>query len=244
MTGNGKTTPIIYFSRLAAGIEAAVLQRWLFNFGFGRKILPSPAIDGNRSDRNLRQLHGTISSSITNPQQTISDFNQVPKLKTTEKRWFGIGQGNLRVTPLQVANAMAALARDGLYKPPRLYIDYAGQESSGEIDLKISQITLQVVRDAMYAVVNEPGGTAYNEFARNALAGQEIDVYGKTGSTEGSVNAWFAGFAKDSRGRAIAVALIVEGGQHGSSDAAPLAYDIIQFCIDAGYIGKDVTISD
>jgi len=30
----------------------------------------------------------------------------------------------------------------------------------------------------------------------------------------------------------------VEGGQHGSSDAAPLARDIIQFCIDAGYIGQ------
>jgi cell division protein FtsI/penicillin-binding protein 2 len=96
----------------------------------------------------------------------------------------------------------------------------------------------------MYAVVNEPGGTAYNEFARSDLAGQGIDVYGKTGSTEGSVNAWFAGFAKDNQGRAIAVVVIVEGGQHGSSDAAPLAYDIIQFCAEAGYIGKDATISN
>lgn len=234
----------IYFSHLANRLDAAVLQRWLFNFGFGRKILHSPPITENQPERNLRQLHGTISSGITNPNQTISDFNQVPILDDMEKRWFGIGQGNLRVTPLQVANTMAALARGGLYKHPRLYIDYAGQKSNSEIDLKISHSTLQVVRDAMYAVVNETGGTANSEFVRSGLAKKNIDVYGKTGSTEGSVNAWFAGFAEDSRRRAIALALIVEGGEHGSSDAAPLAYDIIQFCIDAGYIGQDSPVSD
>jgi len=40
--------------------------------------------------------------------------------------------------------------------------------------------------------------------------------------------------------RKLAIAVVVEGGQHGSSDAAPLARDIIQFCIEFGYIGKSV----
>ena len=70
------------------------------------------------------------------------------------------------------------------------------------------------------------------------LAEQGINVYGKTGSTEKPDSAWFAGFAEDSKARSIAIAVIVEGGQHGSSDAAPLARDIIHFCIDAEYIGK------
>jgi cell division protein FtsI/penicillin-binding protein 2 len=91
----------------------------------------------------------------------------------------------------------------------------------------------------MSAVVNEPGGTANKEFANSGLASQDVKVYGKTGSTEKPDNAWFAGFATDSANRKIAIALIVEGGQHGSSDAAPLARDIIQFCIDSEYIGKN-----
>ena len=60
----------------------------------------------------------------------------------------------------------------------------------------------------------------------------------ETGSTESPYNAWFAGFAADPRGRAISIAVVVEGGQHGSTDAAPLAKEIIRFCADAGYIGE------
>jgi cell division protein FtsI/penicillin-binding protein 2 len=90
----------------------------------------------------------------------------------------------------------------------------------------------------MSAVVNEPGGTAYKEFVPAGLAEQGIEVYGKTGSTEKPDHAWFSGFATDSAGHSIAIAVVVEGGQHGSSDASPLARDIIQFCIDAQYIGR------
>ena len=92
----------------------------------------------------------------------------------------------------------------------------------------------------MRAVVSEVGGTAYKEFAPvlTSLAEQGVMVYGKTGSTEEPANAWFAGFAQDSTSRSIAIAVVVEGGQHGSSDAAPLARDIIQFCIEAEYIGQ------
>ena len=149
----------------------------------------------------------------------------------------------MRVTPLQVANAMAAIARNGIYKSPRLFFapvitSDERRATSDEIDLSISPQTLATVYDGMFAVVNEQGGTAYKEFAHSGLTEQDVKVYGKTGSTEQPDNAWFAGFAADSTNRKIAIAVIVEGGQHGSSDAAPLARDIIQFCIDAGYIGK------
>ena len=48
----------------------------------------------------------------------------------------------------------------------------------------------------------------------------------------------FAGFAADGTDRKLAFAVVVEDGRSGSRDAAPLACDIIQFCIDAGYIGQ------
>jgi penicillin-binding protein 2 len=179
-------------------------------------------------------LSGTISSGRIRGK--FLNFEEVPPLRKRERRQFGIGQGNLRVTPLQVANAMAAIARGGLYKPPRLFL---GSPVSS-FDLGISTETLAVVYDGMSAVVNERGGTAYKQFGPflTVLAEEDVKVYGKTGSTENPEHAWFAGFAEDSAADKIAIAVIVEGGQHGSSDAAPLARDIIQFCIEADYIGK------
>ncbi|MBA7647446.1 Peptidoglycan D,D-transpeptidase MrdA [subsurface metagenome] len=234
----------IYFSRLADRIDPWFLQQWLFKFGYGHGIPLAPNFRASSIEhRDFRQALGIISSSI--PGDEISNLEQLPPLKKGERRFFGIGQGNLRVTPLQVANAMAAIARGGFYKRPRLFLEGPQEPASIEnressIYLNISPQTLAVIYDGMSAVVNEPGGTAYTEFAPvlAGLARQGTKVYGKTGSTEAPENAWFAGFATDGAGRSISIAVVVEGGQHGSSDAAPLARDIIQFCIDAGYIGE------
>ena len=227
----------IYFSRLANRIEPLVLQGWLYAFGYGRKAPLAPAaVREAKQKRDLRQAAGVISTS--KPQEPITALEQLPVLAAGERRYFGIGQGNLRATPLQVANAMATIARGGLYRVPRLFIEDANDINSEPVNLNISAATLDVVRDGMRAVVNEPDGTAYNEFAPAGFARQGIEVFGKTGSTEAPDHAWFAGFAEDGEGRGIAIAVIVEGGQHGSADAGPLARDIIQFCIDAGYIGQ------
>jgi cell division protein FtsI/penicillin-binding protein 2 len=220
-----------------------MLQNWLYKFGYGHKSsldTTDTAAEGRepRADlRDLRQMQGQISNMPA--KETITSFEQVPPLEPGEKRWFGIGHGNLRVTPLQVANAMACLARDGVYKPARLIIDPCEAEAEA-VGLEISPATLAVIYDGMHAVVAEPGGTAYKEFshALSFFSAHGVKVYGKTGSTERPDHAWFAGFAKDDNGKAIAIAIIVEGGQQGSADAAPLARDVLQFCVEAGYIGN------
>jgi peptidoglycan glycosyltransferase len=137
---------------------------------------------------------------------------------------------------------MAAIARRGIYKPPRLFLELQNSKfeilNSDGLALDISPETLDVVYDGMRAVVSEYGGTASEQFRHGGLTEQGVIVYGKTGSTEAPYVAWFAGFARDSAGRSIAIAVVVEGGQSGPSDAAPLARDIIQFCIEEGYIGQ------
>ncbi len=235
----------IYFSRLADRIDPPqALQQWLFAFGYGKSIVSPPeAIAESQFKRNFRQLSGTISNTI--PKGAIRHFEQIPPLSTGERRWFGIGQGRLQATPLQVANAMAAIARHGIYKPPQLFLDDPNDPNcrmrtpSEGVDLGISPETLSVLYDGMHAVVSEAGGTAYKQFAPvlNSFTRQDVKIYGKTGSTQ-PANAWFGGFATDSKNRSIAIAVVVEGGQHGSSDAAPLARDIIQFAIEAGYLGR------
>jgi len=277
----------IYFSRLADRIEPLVLQNWLWRFGYGHKtslvardLATEDTEDTEKSIINLRdfrQAQGQISNLPAT--ETITSFEQLGELSEGERRWFGIGQGNCRATPLQVANAFAALARGGVYKPARLIVgvgdgndgslaarDLATETSEKSIinnqqsiinlqglpqvrrraiDLGLKEKTLTVVYDGMQAVVNEAGGTANKEFAfaLNGFADEGVKVYGKTGSTEKPSNAWFAGFAKDTAGRGIALAVIVEQGRHGSSDAAPPARDIISFCIERGYIGRKAAIN-
>ena len=247
----------IYFSRLADRITPSVLQLWLYKFGYGHKIplapqLPESSTENQASSidylapsinhREFRQVAGLISSGIT--RTTTSHIDEIPPLYKGERKWFGIGQGNLRVTPLQVANAMAAIARGGIYKPPRLIMDdpnniqISSTQNSQGLHLGISPQNMNVVHDGMYAVVNENGGTANSQFVQSSLALQGVKVYGKTGSTTNPDHAWFAGFATDETGRRLAIAVLVEGGQRGSQDAAPLGRDIFQFCVQAGYLGQ------
>ncbi len=226
----------IYFSRLAARFEPSTLQQWLYKFGYGHNVLSRPeAVGRSDLDRGFRQGQGQISNR--RPAGKISSPDDLPGLEKNERRWFGIGQGNLRVTPLQVANAMAAISRRGVYQKPRLFIEDPNGPPQSPTELNISRRNIEIVREGMYAVVNEYGGTAYRAFENVDFAQHGVKVYGKTGSTQNPENAWFGGFAEDSQNRGIAVAIVVEKGQSGARDAAPLARDIIQFCIDAAYIG-------
>ena len=232
----------VFFSRLADRIDSETLQEWLFNFGYGRKILSGPDVRGrvifNREkgiDRNLRQSAGQISSDI--PKGDATELSDLPTLDASEKRMFGIGQGGMRVTVLQVANAMATIARGGIFKNPRLFLSDSDVNNEKQQNLNVSEHTLSVIRDGMKAVTSETDGSAYTVFRDSILNSRNVTVYGKTGSTEAPEHAWFAGFTEDTAGRAIAIAIVVEEGQSGSRDAAPLAEKILTLCNERGYIG-------
>ncbi len=238
----------VYFSRLADRIDSDALPKWLSRFGFGTDVLPdcvkkelSTAAEPNVPPHtSLPQAHGSIAFGIQ--EKPFTDADSIPPIPSGEKRWWGIGQGNLRVTVLQLANAYAVLARGGLYKPSRLVLDESDPANERHArPLPISKSTMQTVLDGLHAVVNELGGTAYNAFDHQFLKERKITLYGKTGSTETPENAWFAGFATDQAGRALAIAVIVQGGQRGSSDAAPLAQKILSLCTEAGCIGQKIT---
>ena len=232
----------VYFSHVANEVDPEVLQHWLFCFGYGHPLpLVCPTLKPDDPfRRQLRQVPGQIGSKDVSNRAKIESVEDLPPLQKRHRPLFGIGQGNLRATPLQVANSFATLARGGRSKSPRLFLSpksLAGEQEREPIDLGISDLTLQTVYDGMNAVVNEPGGSAYRNFGPAKLAQQGVKVLGKTGSTERPYHAWFAGFAQDHEGAKIAFAIIVEGGAGGSSDAAPLAEHIIQLCVDKGYVG-------
>jgi penicillin-binding protein 2 len=230
----------IYFSKLARRLDPIELQEWLFKFGYGRKILLGPSeILGADYDRGFRQVRGLISSRIPDNRNKYLNFTDLPEIKKTDLKWFGIGQGSLYASPLQVANAMAVIARGGFYIRPKLFVEQNSFDQS--ISLGISDRTIKVVKEGMFAVVNENEGTAHNTFAEalDYYKQNGVKVFGKTGSTERPNNAWFAGFAEDRRGVSLAFSLIVEGGESGSKDAAPLARDMVKILIDDGYLGNN-----
>lgn len=235
----------IYFSRVADMMESETIQNWLYSFGYGRKILAGTNFDFklNQLGRehielaSLRESAGQISTKI--PLGAPKSFDDITELIRSEKRMFGIGEGGLRVTVLQVANAYAAIGRGGIFKNPKLFVNEFDDTENRE-ELTIKQSTLDVVRDGMSAVVYERGGTAYTAFVGSDLDERDVKVYGKTGSTQGVPTAWFAGFAEDSTDRSIAIAIVVEGGVSGSRDAAPLGRRMIELANEYGYIGKDV----
>jgi penicillin-binding protein 2 len=229
----------IYFSHLADAIEPRTLQEWLFRFGYGRQMplqCPGPPDPGTVA-RSFRQFPGEIGSSMVQAYTDIESLDQIPPLKGWERRLFGIGHGNFRVTPLQVANTFATLARGGRHRMPRLFLSPA-LPASEPVDLPISAATLAVVRDGIRAVVNERGGSAYTQFKDSDLSARGINICGKTGSTERPEHAWFAGFAEDRRGPRIAIAVVIEEGQRGGNDAGPMARAVFELCADAGYLGN------
>jgi penicillin-binding protein 2 len=158
---------------------------------------------------------------------------------------MAIGEGDVIVTPLQLALAYAALANGGtLYQPQ---VVRAVETSDGAVvqefpprirrQVQLQPDSLRRVTEALYDVVNDPNGTAYP--ARDPT----LDVAGKTGTAQtGHVakkedeakltwflsqnHAWFASFAP-ARSPEIAVAVLVEHAGSGPEVAVPVAMQIV-----------------
>jgi len=148
------------------------------------------------------------------------------------------GQGAVTTTPLQLARMIGGIASGGDFKQPHMIKDAA---SVSEEKFNISEPTVTKVTDAMYGVVNEPGGTggqlklAGIEFSGKSGTAQVIgyDTRNRLGKQKKfEDNAWFVGYAPR-RDPEIAVAVLVqESGQHGGEAAGPVVRDIVKAYYD------------
>jgi penicillin-binding protein 2 len=138
-------------------------------------------------------------------------------------RSLSIGQGELGITPLQMANLAATLANRGYYYIPHIVKEIEG----GEIDRRfrarhytgIDSVYFEAITDGMEGAVNRPGGTAWR--ARVS----QFTVCGKTGTAEnahGEDHSIFIAFAPKYEPR-IAISVYVENGGFGNIWAAPIA---------------------
>ena len=172
----------------------------------------------------------------------------------------GIGQGYIQVTPLQLATYTARIAT-GRKVEPHLTRKLAGAVQPGARpedwpSLGVADRTLRIVREGMWAVVNEGGGTAPG--AR--LPDARWQLAGKTGSSqvrrvsrelrEGGhfdssklpwqyrPHALFVAYAPYDAPR-YAVSVVVEHGNAGAAAAAPIARDIMMDTLQRDPAGRD-----
>jgi penicillin-binding protein 2 len=159
-----------------------------------------------------------------------------------EAWWVGdtvnlaIGQGNLNVTPLQMARMMAAVANGGtLYRPYVVErIGPAGDAAPEQITqpqavgtLPVGSEHLAAIQEALLGVTTKAIGTATRRFV-----GLGIPVAGKTGTAQvggpdTEPHSWFVAYAPADSPE-IAIAAVIENAGEGSTVAAPLVRQVIE----------------
>ncbi len=192
----------------AEGMESS-LSEMAFGFGLGKET-------GIEIEESAGNIPETAATCVANAQMAI-------------------GQGEVLVTPLQVAAFFTAVANGGTLYRPALVEQI--QTASGDVvfqfepevngKLPISEETLASVQEGLRLVIEETRGTGYW-----AMQGLDVAVSGKTGTAQtptGNSHAWFAGYTRqnDPDRPDIAVAVIIENGGEGSVMAAPVFRRIV-----------------
>lgn len=221
----------VYFYNVGLKLGVDKIVEWSHKLGLGVKT----GID----------LPGEIKALIPSKEWKAELFKGKPEW---ERNWYqgdtvnlSIGQGSASATPLQNTVMMAAIVNGGYRVRPYLN-ETIGPQLSERI---LSDRTIQIVQEGMRMCVEKksppPTGTG-KEAAVDGMV-----VIGKTGSAqvmslkhheqfekeedipyEFRDHAWFVAGVLDQQPR-IAMCILVEHGHHGSSAAAPLAKDIIEF---------------
>ncbi len=220
----------IYFYHLGNDMGIERISRWAHRFGFGEPTgldLPHEE-SGTVPDPDWKK-RAVPRDPIWHPGETIS---------------VSIGQGAIEVTPIQMAVFAAAIGNGGTLYRPHLLLSREvreGIEEDERQDYVIRRVdmhprTLEVIRDAMWGVVNEDGTGG-----RARIAGR--DICAKTGTAQvfrasrdidadklpkdKRDHAWFVGFAPKDNPR-IAWAVFVQNGGHGGTTAAPIARAVLE----------------
>ena len=166
------------------------------------------------------------------------------KLQTVKDGWatgdavnLAIGQGYFLATPLQVANAYAALANGGTLWQPYLVQQVDALDGTKLYTHQAKQIgklpgtpdQLDAIRQALKDVVTAPNGTAAGLSRFHPFNGETHQVAGKTGTAESGQtqpHSWFASFSPVEGAKIASVAMVEYGGE-GGDVAAPIDRQVI-----------------
>jgi len=233
-----------YYYMLANDLGIDNIARFIGQFGFGART----GID----------VEGEFVGVLPSPEWKLKRFKN-----PAQQKWFpgetisvGIGQGYNSYTPLQLAQAIATLANDGVMYRPHL-VNYIGNPGTGERTyvepqpsrtLSLKAQNLEVIKRALVDVNKEGTGA-------RAFAGAGYVSAGKTGTAQVIAlkqtekydekrvaehlrdHALFIAFAPAENPR-IALAVVVENAGFGARAAAPVARQVLDYYLLGKRSGK------
>ena len=213
-----------WFIQVGIKVGAPSIIEWTTRLGLGKKTgIPLKA-----------EAHGNI------PNDDYMMRVQKRKILKGDVANMSIGQGDIIITPLQMAQAYGVIATGGQFHQTRLVKQIQGIDNKVVAaypdrvrdDLQIKPEDLETLREALIAVTEDGQGTAHHAQVKGTK------VAGKTGTAQwGPMNkqrtaAWFAGFVPADHPQ-YAFAAVYEGESgdntiHGGSHAAPLIGKMLQ----------------
>jgi penicillin-binding protein 2 len=226
------------FYELAAS-RGHTLQLWASRFGFGADT----GIDIGPESSGLVPTPEWRRAQFSGAQYTEIDRTWKPGYSVQ----LAIGQGDLEVTPLQMARFYAMIANGGQLVTPHIAQDVEQATSDPKTpqilrELATQQTTqsgvdpaaLQAVQDGLYAGTHSTLGTSYGVFGHFP-----VSIAGKTGTAEKLIRlpgypnmvklnqSWWCGYGPY-EDPSIAVCAVIENGGHGGTAAAPAALRVFE----------------
>ena len=231
-----------YYYQLASETDIDRTAEFLAQLGFGAKT--GIDIDG--------EMEGVLPSRRWKEKRFARGTSETRKWYLGDSISAGIGQGYNAYTPLQLANAIAAIANDGVaYRPHmvRSVVNAGAAQTqtptrtpiaapSHRLPFKAENVAF--IKQALVGVASEPGGTGQRVFANAGYTSGgktgTAQVFGLKGEKykESKVaqqlrdHAWYIAYAPADK-PTIALAVLVENGGFGGVAAAPIAREVIDY---------------
>jgi penicillin-binding protein 2 len=171
------------------------------SFGLGSKFTDSDIYEQSRGNIPSEKYYNKVYLSVTGWRAITIRSNS-------------IGQGEVLVTPLQLANVMSAIANEGFYITPHL----------NKCDSMLKKIHRCKVEKKYFPIVYEGMSRVFEYGTARASKIEGLDMCGKTGTADnshGKPHSIFVGFAPRVNPK-IAIAVVVENAGFGSEYAAPI----------------------
>jgi penicillin-binding protein 2 len=220
------------------------LQEWARKYGIGQRTgidlpgelsgtLPSPKWRTGRDKLETECEHAT-GPFKGHPKHTTCGIADGRAWSIGDDVSLAVGQGDVQVTPLQLAVVYSTLANGGTVVRPHLGLDVTDNAGTilQKIDpppsrrIHIDPTYLDTIRQGLFEAANSAGGTSADVFSNF-----RPQVYGKTGTAEQNGqndSAWYACFVPNSEtSKPIVVVVHVEQGGFGAVGAAPVAREIL-----------------
>jgi penicillin-binding protein 2 len=213
----------VYYYKMGLKMGAGVIERYARMFGLG-----APTKVALRGEKGGHMFGPEARAAVGRSWYDGDTVN------------LSIGQGELLVTPIQMASVAATLANKGTIWRPHYTKKLEYNEGRPEYvqkpermgSVKLKDSTWELIHHAMRLVVTD--GTAHQAIFPG------VEVRGKTGTAQnpaGKDHAWFIAWAnKPGEESELALAVLVMNGGHGSDVAVPVAHKIIAaaYHIDEG----------